>query len=101
MALEFALNNTAPAEAGTDCVVVGLFADGSLSPAAEAIDTASGGRLKALAGRGDLSGKTGKTQLLHDLPGVAAARVLVVGLGEKAKFAVPSTSRRWRMRRAR
>ncbi len=89
MALEFALNNTAPAEAGTDCVVVGLFADGSLSPAAEAIDTASGGRLKALAGRGDLSGKTGKTQLLHDLPGVAAARVLVVGLGEKAKFAVP------------
>src|SRR3546814_18427232 len=39
--------------------------------------------------RGDGSGKTGRTALLHDLPGVAAPRVLVVGLGDKAKFAVP------------
>ncbi len=89
MALEFDLNRDAPAAAQADCIVVGIFADNSLSPAAQAIDAASGGRIKALAGRGDVSGKTGRTALLHDLEGVAAPRVLVVGLGEAAKFGVP------------
>jgi leucyl aminopeptidase len=88
MSLEFALNATAPAAANVDCVVVGAFADGGLSPAAQALDAASGGRIAALARSGDVSGKTGKTALLHDLAGVAAPRVLVVGLGEAAKFGV-------------
>src|SRR5690606_24959002 len=86
MTLEFSLNHDAPATVATDCVVVGAYADGSLTPAAQAIDAASGGRLKALAGRGDLGGKTGKVSMLHDLPGVKAPRVLVVGLGEPGKF---------------
>jgi len=89
MSLEFTLNHLAPATASTDCVVVGVFADRSLTPAGQALDAASGGRLLALLERGDISGKTGRTTLLHDLPGVTAPRVLVVGLGEKAKFAVP------------
>ncbi|HTL13862.1 MAG TPA: leucyl aminopeptidase [Thermomonas sp.] len=89
MSLEFSLNQTAPAAAAVDCVVVGAFADGSLSPAATALDAASGGRLQALVARGDIVGKTGRTALLHDLPGVAAPRVLVVGLGEAGKFGVP------------
>ena len=89
MSLEFSLNHHAPASVATDCVVVGAFADGALTPAGEAIDAASGGRLEALAGRGDLSGKTGKVAMLHDLPGVTAPRVLVVGLGEPGKYGVP------------
>lgn len=86
MALQFTLNTAAPTATATDCVVAGLFADGSLSPAASAIDQASGGALARLAGRGDLSGKAGATALLHDLAGVTAPRVLVVGLGDKAKL---------------
>jgi len=89
MALQFTLNQASPTSAGVDCVVVGAFADLSLSPAAQALDAASGGRLAALAERGDVSGKTGATTLLHDLPGVNAARVLVVGLGDAARFGVP------------
>jgi leucyl aminopeptidase len=89
MSLEFSLNQTAPAAAAVDCVIVGAFANGSLTPAAAALDAASGGRLKALSARGDVSGKTGKTALLHDLPNVAAPRVLVVGLGDAGKFGVP------------
>jgi leucyl aminopeptidase len=88
MTLEFSLNHDAPTAARTDCVVVGAYADASLTPAAQAIDAASGGRLKELLGRGDLSGKTGRTAMLHDLAGVAAPRVLVVGLGEPGKFGV-------------
>lgn len=89
MALELELNHDAPATVQTDCVVVGAFADNTLTPAGQALNTASGGRLTALIERGDISGKTGRTALLHDLPGVAATRVLVIGLGEAAKFGVP------------
>ena len=89
MALELKLNPADPASAQADCVVVGAFADGSLGPSANALDTASNGRLAALVARGDVSGKIGRTTLLQDLAGVASPRVLVVGLGEPEKFAVP------------
>ncbi|MEN4904243.1 leucyl aminopeptidase [Luteimonas sp. TWI1416] len=89
MTLEFSLNRDAPPTLSSDCLVVGVFADGPLSGAAAAIDTASGGRLSALAQRGDLPGKPGRTTLLHDLPGVTAPRVLAVGLGERTKFGAP------------
>lgn len=88
MSLEFTLNPAAPASAALDCIIVGAFADKSLSPAAQALDAASDGRLSQLTARGDISGKTGTTALLHDLPGVSAPRVLVVGLGEAARFGV-------------
>ncbi|WP_242165811.1 leucyl aminopeptidase [Lysobacter sp. M15] len=89
MALEFTLNQGNPAQALLDCVVVGIHADKTLTPGAKAIDAASGGKLSALLERGDIGGKTGVTTLLHDLPGVTAPRVLVVGLGEAGKFGVP------------
>jgi leucyl aminopeptidase len=92
MSLEFALNPSAPADAAVDCIVLGAFADGSagvaLTPATQAIDTASKGRIAALVERGDINGKTGTTTWLHDLPGIKAPRVLIVGLGERAKFGV-------------
>ena len=92
MALDFALHTAPAAEAATlasDCIVVGAFADKNLTASGQALDAASGGRIGALIARGDVSGKTGKTALLHDLPGIAAPRVLVVGLGDAAKFGVP------------
>jgi leucyl aminopeptidase len=89
MALEFQLNLLDPASAETDCVVVGVFADASLSPSAKTLDVASGGRLTTLIARGDVSGKAGRSAWLQDLPGVASPRVLTVGLGETVKFAVP------------
>lgn len=89
MSLQLALNQTPPATAQVDCVVVGAYADKTLAPSARALDEASGGRLSALAARGDLDGATGRTTLLLDLPGVAAPRVLVIGLGEAGKFSVP------------
>ncbi|MFZ5636566.1 MAG: leucyl aminopeptidase [Pseudomonadota bacterium] len=92
MALEFTLHGAPAADApalATDCIVVGAFADKTLTASGQALDAASGGRIAALLERGDVSGKSGKITLLHDLPGVTAPRVLVVGLGEAAKFGVP------------
>ncbi len=92
MALAFTLHAGPAADAATlasDCIVVGAYSDKTLTATGQALDTASGGRIAALIERGDISGKTGKTALLHDLPGVTATRVLVIGLGEPAKFGVP------------
>ena len=89
MALDFQINSQSPLLTETDCLVVGVYADKSLSPSAKALDEAGNGRISALLERGDISGKTGRTGFLHDVPGVKSPRVLVVGLGETAKFAVP------------
>ncbi len=89
MALRF-IPSQSPAHTDTsDCVVIGAFSNKTFSPAGTALDAAANGRLSALAERGDISGKTGTTLLLQDVAGIAAARVLVVGLGDPAKFAVP------------
>jgi len=93
MALKLALNQTPPATATTDCVIVGLFSDPlpdghDFTPSGCALDAACGGQLGSLAGRGDISTASGKITLLHALPGITAERVLVVGLGERGKFNV-------------
>lgn len=87
MALHFSLHSPADAPcAEADTLIIGLFADTGLCPYGQRIDTASGGRLTALRERGDLTGKTGTSTLLHDLPGLPYARLLVVGLGDRGKF---------------
>jgi len=67
-------------------VVVGAFADGTLSPPAQAIDKVSQGKLSSLIERGDLDERAGDSLMLHDLPGTAAERVLLVSLGKCDEF---------------
>lgn len=81
------------AKARTQCSMVGIFDDGSLTESAKVIDKASRGYLKKIIKRGDISGKAGQTLMLHDVPGVSATRVLLVGLGsaetmDSQRFAV-------------
>jgi leucyl aminopeptidase len=84
--MEIKVAKSAPEDAKSNVVVVGVFADGTLSPAARAIDEASKGKLAAVIRRGDLDAKPGASLLLHDVPGVAAERVLLVGLGTREEF---------------
>ena len=83
--MQFSIKALSPESAKTGCVVLGIHSGKELTPAAKRVDQAARGALrKAL---GDLSGKTGSTLLLRGLPGVAAERVLLVGLGERKEFA--------------
>jgi leucyl aminopeptidase len=79
--VEFSTKTLSPEAAKTGCVVVGVYQGGELTAPARRLDQASKGALKKALG--DISGKTGSTLLLRALPGVAAERVLLVGLGEK------------------
>src|SRR5688572_7439245 len=80
------VQSTTPATHEADAIVVGAFADGTLSNAAQAIDAASKGKLATLIERGDLAEKPGASIMLYDLPGVSAQRVLLVSLGPRASF---------------
>jgi leucyl aminopeptidase len=71
------------AKARTQCVIVGVYENGQLSPSAKVLDKASKGYLRKILKRDDISGKTNQTLLLHDVPNVGATRVLLVGLGNE------------------
>ena len=78
-----------------DCLVVGVFEEAELSEEAAAVDSACGGRLKTLLDRGDFTGKPAETLLLTDLPGIAATRVLLTGLGAKKTFSRKAWRKAW------
>jgi leucyl aminopeptidase len=83
--MQFSIKTLSPETAKAGCVVLGVHAGKELTPAAKRVDQAAGGALKEALG--DLAGRTGSTLLLRALPGVAAERVLLVGLGEKKDYA--------------
>ncbi|MEK7317570.1 MAG: M17 family peptidase N-terminal domain-containing protein, partial [Pseudomonadota bacterium] len=70
----------------TDCLVVGLFEGQSLAGVAKALDVATKGLVARLVKQGDFEGKRGTQLMLHEVAGVGAARVLLVGLGKEADF---------------
>ncbi|HEY8521520.1 MAG TPA: leucyl aminopeptidase [Gammaproteobacteria bacterium] len=84
--LQISVTRSSPTTQRAEVLVVGAFADGSLSPAARAIDEASKGKIAAVLRREDLGRKAGSTLMLYDLPGTAAERVLLVSLGEPAEL---------------
>jgi len=65
------------------CIVVGAYADGALTASGDAVDAAAGGALTRAAKAGDLPTKRGGTLLMSGAVGLAAPRVLVVGLGKR------------------
>src|SRR6056300_263508 len=86
--MDFEIINGAPAQIETYCLVIGIGADADFTPSAEAIDSAAGGYLKGLLDSGDFSGKNGESQLLRDLPGVTAKRVLLLGLDKAGERSI-------------
>ena len=84
--MEFSIKQSSPEKQRSGCVVVGVHEGGKLSAAAQLLDNAAAHRLSDLITRGDMNGKSASTLLLHKLPGIAAERVLLVGLGKASEL---------------
>jgi leucyl aminopeptidase len=84
--VEIKIKTGPAAKAKTSCLVLGVFAKQKLGGDAEAIDKAADGTISKLLKGGDLDGETGSSLLLYDLPGIAAERVLLVGLGKRKEL---------------
>lgn len=81
------------ASTAADAIVVGLFADSSpTGPAAEA-DRATGGMISKLIERKEITGKRFELTPLLAPPGIAAGQILVVGLGDRARFEAGTANR--------
>lgn len=80
--MDFEIVNGDVATCETECLIVGIEADGQLSPSAKALDSAAQGYISDIVSSGDIQGKTAETLLLQKLPGISARRVLLVGLGK-------------------
>ncbi|WP_041523421.1 leucyl aminopeptidase [Gilvimarinus agarilyticus] len=70
-------------------LVVGVFSDTTLTPAAHLIDQAGKGQLKSLLTREKFTGAKGSSLMLHHNVGQTAERLLLVGLGKADKSGVP------------
>jgi leucyl aminopeptidase len=73
----------APSAIGADALVVTAFA-GQLGPAAADVDTALNGELAGMMSSRELRGRFGEVTVLPAAGGVAARRVVVLGLGDRA-----------------
>ena len=76
-----------PVKIDTPALATYIFEkDNRMEGALAEMDQAAGGRLKRLAESGELTGKALEMTLVHELPGLAASRLLLVGAGKPEKF---------------
>src|SRR5437764_5296442 len=77
---------TTVSQTDADAIVVGLFGNSPPSGSAAEVDRATGGLIGRLIEAKEFSGKSYEMLPLIAPPGIAARQVLVVGLGEEARF---------------
>ena len=84
--MEFSIKSGSPEKQRSACIVIGVFEPRKLTAAGELVDQASKGYVSDIIRRGDMEGKAGRTLLLHNVPGLLADRVMLVGLGREKEF---------------
>ena len=84
--MEFKVIVDAKARATAGCAVVGVYENGELGTAARHLDAQLGGLIARLHSAGDFAAKLGDALLLPHPQGIAAQRLLLLGLGARAGF---------------
>jgi leucyl aminopeptidase len=80
--MDISLSSAALREVECNWLVAGVFESSGLSAPLDDLDAALNGTVSRLIEAGDLTGKLAELLPLHDVPGIAADRVLFVGLGK-------------------
>jgi leucyl aminopeptidase len=84
--MDYFTSTSAASRRAVDCVIVGVYENGKLGVGARDIDESTNGAVARNIKSRDISGTLGQCTVLHDLSGVRAARVAVVGLGKAGSF---------------
>ncbi|OQW69963.1 MAG: leucyl aminopeptidase [Proteobacteria bacterium ST_bin12] len=84
--MEFSIKNGNPEKQRSDCAIVGVFEGNKLSDAAKELDKASDKAISTVLKNGDFEGKLNSCLVLHQLSGIEASRVMLVGLGKQDEF---------------
>jgi leucyl aminopeptidase len=83
--MQVRLSRDATTSAQVGALVVPVFTDGRLTGAAAEADAALGGAIAGVLAAGEISGKPNELSLVHAMK-ETFQRVLLVGLGDRAKF---------------
>ncbi|MFO1428473.1 MAG: leucyl aminopeptidase [Steroidobacteraceae bacterium] len=86
MTMQFQATAVSAGQRRTACAVVGVYEHAEMTEAAHALDRRCRHALSRWLRRGDFHGRLAEVQMLPDLAGVTAERVLLVGLGERRRF---------------
>lgn len=84
--MQFSTKTTALSNIPTSCLILGVYFNGKLPEATAAIDKASGKAISRLIKAGDISGKTMEAVVLHNVEGIKAKRLLILGCGKQSDF---------------
>lgn len=84
--MEYSVKSGLASKQRTACIVVGVYDSRKLSKAAKELDDASAGYISNIIRKGDMEGKLGQVLLLHNVPGLLADRVLLVGAGSEREL---------------
>jgi len=87
--MEFSIKSGNPEKQRSDCLVVGVFDGGKLSASTAALDNASTQAISTIIKTGDMNGQLGSSLLMHNVAGISAKRLLLVGLGKANEFSAP------------
>ena len=88
--MQFTTTTTDAPRIRTGCLVAGVFEGRGATPAYQALDAASGGKLDAIARKSRFRGDAGRHLRVHALDGVTADSVLVVGCGPNNEAMTPA-----------
>ncbi|MGJ8516495.1 leucyl aminopeptidase [Carnimonas bestiolae] len=92
--MQFSASSATATDVSTQCLVLPVFKPHQQAPrqtpAFEGVDQALGGLLQRLLSNGDFSAAAGTTLLLPEPQGIAAQRLLLVGLGDPETFSEPA-----------
>ena len=72
--------------AKSPCIVIGVCDKHKLTDSAKHLDKLSNGFITQILRRGDISGEIGDSLMLHDVPGIKSARVLLTGCGKLSEI---------------
>ncbi|MEM1243576.1 MAG: leucyl aminopeptidase [Pseudomonadota bacterium] len=84
--MKFSVTTKSVLDITADCIIIGLYENQTLTEQAKEIDKATDGLIRKILKRGDIKGELEETLLLHNVPNINIDRILLVGLGNKAKF---------------
>ncbi len=91
--MKISVKVTEPKKQVKQCLIVGIYESGELTPTAAALDKASGGHIKDLIRRGATQGKIGQNLPIFHLPKSGHEAVLLIGCG-KIKTMKPTAFRK-------
>ncbi len=84
--MRFSTKTTVLTNTPTSCLVLGVYLNGKLPEVTVAVDKSTKKAISKLIKAGDISGKAMEAVLLHNVDGIKAKRILLLGCGKKTEL---------------